>query len=100
MSYVVNGIACRWIIVQLNLVGPLFSVTRTVMGEVSLFFLRNLSISLTHPFPFSKVQRQASTRLREHFSQPLPAPPVQHRNSTGDSEVDDRDRRDIELKQL
>lgn len=46
---------CRFLIVKLNMVGPLLSITRTVGGE---------------------VQRQASSRLREHFSQPLVAAPV------------------------
>ncbi|TFK53774.1 root hair defective 3 GTP-binding protein [Heliocybe sulcata] len=47
--------ASAWIIIKLNLVGPLVQITRTVGGE---------------------VQRQASNKLREHFTQPMLAEPV------------------------
>ncbi|KAH8814531.1 RHD3/Sey1 [Flagelloscypha sp. PMI_526] len=54
-TFLLLSIATGWVIIQLNLAGPLFSVVRTVTGE---------------------VQRQASNRLREHFSQPALEPPV------------------------
>ncbi|CCA76318.1 hypothetical protein PIIN_10313 [Serendipita indica DSM 11827] len=52
-------LGAAWVIFQLNLVGPLYAVGKTVTGE---------------------IQRQVSARLREHFSQPLDtAPPRQPR---------------------
>lgn len=52
-------LGAAWVIFQLNLVGPLYAVGKTVTGE---------------------IQRQLSARLREHFSQPLDtAPPRQPR---------------------
>ena len=44
------GLLSTWVILQLNLAGPLFAIFRTISGE---------------------VQRQASDRLREHFQQPV-----------------------------
>jgi len=52
------ALATAWAIFKLNLVGPLTQVTRTLGNE---------------------VQRQASNRLREHFSQPQLAQPVSTR---------------------
>ncbi|GBE80625.1 Protein SEY1 [Sparassis crispa] len=51
-------IAAAYIIVQLGLVGPLFTLLRTVSTE---------------------IQRQATDRLREHFSQHVHAQPVRSR---------------------
>ncbi|PCH36110.1 root hair defective 3 GTP-binding protein [Wolfiporia cocos MD-104 SS10] len=51
MLLVLAGAA--YVIVQLGMVGPLFQVARTVGNE---------------------IKRQATERLREHFSQPLPQP--------------------------
>ncbi|KAF8520478.1 RHD3/Sey1 [Hysterangium stoloniferum] len=51
----IGALGAAWIIVQLNLVGPLLQVSRTVGNE---------------------IQRQATTRLREHFTQAQLAEPV------------------------
>ncbi|KAG8871574.1 Dynamin-like GTPase that mediates homotypic ER fusion [Serendipita sp. 405] len=56
-------LGATWVIVQLNLVGPLYAVARTVTGE---------------------VQRQASARLREHFSQPVASIPDKPENDIGE----------------
>ncbi|KAG8809387.1 Dynamin-like GTPase that mediates homotypic ER fusion [Serendipita sp. 411] len=56
-------LGAAWVIVQLNLVGPLYAVARTVTGE---------------------VQRQASARLREHFSQPVASIPDKPENDIGE----------------
>ncbi|KAF7305921.1 Protein SEY1 [Mycena chlorophos] len=58
-AFLLIALASAYAIVQLGLVGPLLSITRTVGGE---------------------IQKQASNRLREHFSQPVLTEPV--RNST------------------
>ncbi|KAG8710512.1 Dynamin-like GTPase that mediates homotypic ER fusion [Ceratobasidium sp. 395] len=50
-AFLLMTLASLWIIVQLNLAGPILAVFRSVGGE---------------------VQRQASNRLREHFQQPVP----------------------------
>ncbi|PVF94313.1 root hair defective 3 GTP-binding protein [Serendipita vermifera] len=74
-------LGAAWVIIQLNLVGPLLAVTRTVTSE---------------------VQRQATARLREHFSQPIDtAPPVEPRLTApvAASKVTDEDG-DIELRRL
>jgi len=63
-----------YLIVQLGLVGPLFQVTRTVGNE---------------------VQRQVTTRLREHFSQPL-AEAVRTRPLEGDEVERELRRRKVE----
>lgn len=55
-AFLLLAMATSYIIAQLGLVGPLFQVTRTVGSE---------------------IQRQATARLREHFSQPVLAEPVQ-----------------------
>jgi len=72
----------RYIIVQLGLVGPLMTISTTVMREVTrlsfLVFVLNINLSV------SQVQRQAGSKLREHFSseqvamlnQPMKAQPV------------------------
>ncbi|KAL6300479.1 RHD3/Sey1 [Sparassis latifolia] len=61
-------IAAAYIIVQLGLVGPLFTLLRTVSTE---------------------IQRQATDRLREHFSQPVHAQPVRSRPSPVKYEADE-----------
>lgn len=50
---------------QLNLVGPLYQIIRTVTNEVSKSFLY-----CGHGIDGIQIQRQASNRLREHFAQP------------------------------
>jgi hypothetical protein len=59
-------------VVQLGLVGPLFQVTRTIGNE---------------------VQRQASARLREHFSQPVLTEPIPARVDVKEEEDDLLERR-------
>ncbi|CAK5281294.1 unnamed protein product [Mycena citricolor] len=54
-TFLLLAVASGWVVVQLGLVGPLFQITRTIGGE---------------------VQKQASNRLREHFSQPVLTEPV------------------------
>ncbi|KAJ7121271.1 RHD3/Sey1 [Mycena crocata] len=54
-TFLLIGLATAYAVVQLGLVGPLFQVTRTIGNE---------------------VQRQASARLREHFSQPVLTEPI------------------------
>ncbi|KAF8595084.1 root hair defective 3 GTP-binding protein [Ceratobasidium sp. AG-I] len=49
-AFLVMTLAGLWIVIQLNLAGPIIAVMRTVGGE---------------------VQRQAGNRLREHFQQPI-----------------------------
>ncbi|CCL98665.1 uncharacterized protein FIBRA_00667 [Fibroporia radiculosa] len=56
-------LGAAYVIIQLGMVGPLFQVLRTVGTE---------------------VQRQVSARLREHFSQPVAAPPVRAKRLEGD----------------
>ena len=66
----------RYVIITLGLAGPLFQIVKTVGGE---------------------VQRQAATRLREHFSEPALARPVEARPiSRNHSYSEDSDR---EVKQ-
>ncbi|KIK09981.1 hypothetical protein K443DRAFT_671298 [Laccaria amethystina LaAM-08-1] len=55
-AFLLLAMATSYIIIQLGLAGPLLQVTRTVGSE---------------------IQRQAAARLREHFSQPALAEPVQ-----------------------
>ncbi|KAG9093764.1 Dynamin-like GTPase that mediates homotypic ER fusion [Ceratobasidium sp. UAMH 11750] len=50
-AFLVMCLASLWIVIQLNLAGPILAVFRSVSGE---------------------VQRQATSRLREHFQQPVP----------------------------
>ncbi|KAF7315819.1 Protein SEY1 [Mycena indigotica] len=70
-TFLLIGLASAYAIVQLGLVGPLFSITRTVGGE---------------------IQRQAGARLREHFSQPVLTEPVPVRNRTSSrQEEEDED---------
>ncbi|KAF7966477.1 hypothetical protein HWV62_43561 [Athelia sp. TMB] len=73
-TVLVIGLGAAWITVQLGLVGPLFQITRSVGGE---------------------VQRQASNRLREHFSQPALAEPVRTRRlqEAMDDDIPERDLR-------
>ncbi|KAJ7267584.1 RHD3/Sey1 [Mycena haematopus] len=56
--FLLTFLAAAYAIVQLGLVGPLFQVTRTIGTE---------------------VQRQASARLREHFSTPVLTEPIRVR---------------------
>ncbi|EGN99918.1 hypothetical protein SERLA73DRAFT_180234 [Serpula lacrymans var. lacrymans S7.3] len=63
-AFLLCALGSAYAIVQLGLVGPLIQVSRTVAGE---------------------VQRQASDRLREHFSQPVLAQPIRSRSVDVDS---------------
>ncbi|KAG8814598.1 Dynamin-like GTPase that mediates homotypic ER fusion [Serendipita sp. 399] len=56
-------LGAAWVIIQLNLVGPLYAVTKTVTGE---------------------VQRQITARLREHFSEPIPPLPEKPGNDVAE----------------
>ncbi|KAJ7347098.1 RHD3/Sey1 [Mycena albidolilacea] len=58
-TFLLFGLGAAYFIVQLGLVGPLFQVTRTIGNE---------------------VQRQASARLREHFSTPALTEPIRVRD--------------------
>ncbi|KAJ7873867.1 RHD3/Sey1 [Mycena olivaceomarginata] len=58
-TFLLFFLAAAYFIVQLGLVGPLFQVTRTIGNE---------------------VQRQASARLREHFSTPALTEPIRVRD--------------------
>ncbi|KAH9948961.1 protein SEY1 [Amylocystis lapponica] len=71
-------LASAWVIVQLGLVGPIFQVSRTVGGE---------------------IQRQASTRLREYYSQPAPTQAIR-RNSTRTAVDDDEVKPDVRRMKL
>jgi hypothetical protein len=63
------GLAAAYMIIKLHLVGPLFQITQTIGGE---------------------VHRQATNRLREHFSQPALAEPVRALSKENDrDDVDD-----------
>ncbi|KAG8934733.1 Dynamin-like GTPase that mediates homotypic ER fusion [Tulasnella sp. 418] len=72
-AFLLGAVAVGWVIIQLGLVGPLFQVTKTVTNE---------------------IQRQATDRLREHFSQPQLAPPIsrQSTNASMYTAVDTPDR--------
>ncbi|KAJ6625760.1 RHD3/Sey1 [Mycena sp. CBHHK59/15] len=65
-AFLLVALGTAYAIVQLGLVGPLFQITRTIGNE---------------------VQRQASTRLREHFSEPVLTEPI--RAQTMKEEEDD-----------
>jgi len=67
-TFLIVCLVSAYVIIQLGLVGPLFQVTRTIGGE---------------------VQRQASNRLREHFSQPILAEPVPSHTNGGAFENED-----------
>ncbi|KAJ7497744.1 RHD3/Sey1 [Mycena latifolia] len=54
-TFLLVALGFAYAVVQLGLVGPLFQITKTIGNE---------------------VQRQASTRLREHFSTPVLTEPV------------------------
>ncbi|KAH7927542.1 root hair defective 3 GTP-binding protein [Leucogyrophana mollusca] len=68
-TFLLTALASAYAIIKLGLTGPLIQVSRTVAGE---------------------VQRQASQRLREHFSQPMLAQPVRA-SSVGSDYEEDRD---------
>lgn len=67
-TFLLFGLTAAYLIFQLGLTGPLIQISRTVGGE---------------------IQRQATTRLREHFSEPVVAQPVR----TQPPEEEDRARR-------
>ncbi|KAG6830063.1 Dynamin-like GTPase that mediates homotypic ER fusion [Tricholoma furcatifolium] len=58
-AFLLIALASAYAIVQLGLTGPLFQIARTLGTE---------------------VQRQATARLREHFSEPVLAQPVRERS--------------------
>jgi hypothetical protein len=87
----------RFAIIQLNLAGPLLAVTRTVTGEV-LYSAQTRSSLLTRPL---QIQRQATARLREHFSQPVDtAPPRQPRLAAPVSTRRDGDQEEFEMNAM
>ncbi|KAK0448843.1 RHD3/Sey1 [Armillaria borealis] len=67
-TFLLFALTAAYLIFQLGLTGPLIQISRTLGGE---------------------VQRQATTRLREHFSEPVLAQPVR----TQSPEEEDRARR-------
>ncbi|KAJ6489560.1 RHD3/Sey1 [Mycena vitilis] len=71
-TFLLFGLGLAYAIVQLGLVGPLFQITRTIGNE---------------------VQRQASTRLREHFSTPVLTEPVRAGIKEEEDDNDDLRRR-------
>ncbi|KAG6817484.1 Dynamin-like GTPase that mediates homotypic ER fusion [Tephrocybe sp. NHM501043] len=77
-TFLLIALASAYAIVQLGLVGPLFQVTRTVGNE---------------------LQRQASARLREHFSEPVLAQPVRARSQSAQPEDEDLNE-DLRRRQL
>ncbi|KAF8160733.1 RHD3/Sey1 [Crassisporium funariophilum] len=77
-AFLLVALAAAYIIVQLGLVGPLFQVTRTVAGE---------------------IQRQASSKLREHFAEPVLAQAVAAQPQNGTmSRSPSYSENDMELK--
>ena len=60
----------RYLILRLGLAGPLLQVSKTVAGEVSFQERRSPLGRATDSI--YQIQQQATTRLREHFSQPVP----------------------------
>ncbi|KAG2128946.1 RHD3/Sey1 [Suillus bovinus] len=70
-TFTLMAMVTSYIIVKLGLTGPLFQVSKTVLAE---------------------VQTQATNRMRDHFSQPVPAQPVRarsvrHYDEDGDQEM-------------
>ncbi|KAJ7693445.1 RHD3/Sey1 [Mycena rosella] len=62
-TFLLVALGFAYAVVQLGLVGPLFQITRTVGNE---------------------VQRQASTRLREHFATPVLTEPIRVKEEEND----------------
>jgi hypothetical protein len=102
-TFLLVCLAATYIVFQLRLAGPIMSVGKTVLGEVSLLPL------LLRPETNSQmqVQNQATLKLREHFSEPQLAAPVATRapqrqgstyttNSTLVDEAED----EVELREL
>jgi len=73
-AWLLVALATAYAIIQLGLAGPLLQLTQTVGGE---------------------VQRQATIRLREHFSQPVLAEPVRARPIEEDDTEDEFGRRRV-----
>ncbi|KAF9512544.1 hypothetical protein BS47DRAFT_1054816 [Hydnum rufescens UP504] len=69
-AVLLTTLASAYMIVKLHLVGPLMNITQAIGGE---------------------VRRQATNRLREHFSEPQLASPVtvRNRDSTRSDDTDD-----------
>jgi len=67
-AMLLGALGAAFMIVKLNLVGPLFTISRTVGGE---------------------VQRQVTNRLREHFTQQQLAAPISASNKTSTDHGDD-----------
>ncbi|KAF8973046.1 RHD3/Sey1 [Flammula alnicola] len=79
-TFLLIALAASYIIIQLGLVGPLFQVFRTIGGE---------------------IQRQATARLREHFTEPALAQAVPARSASYSEEIDGSDevRRELRTRQ-
>lgn len=82
-TFLLIALAASYVIITLGLTGPLFQVVKTVGGE---------------------VQRQAATRLREHFSEPALAQPVEarpiSRNNSYSEDTDREVKRELDKRQL
>ncbi|KAF5375608.1 hypothetical protein D9757_008542 [Collybiopsis confluens] len=72
--FLLMAAAAAYLIIQLGLAGPLFSISQTMGAE---------------------VKRQATRRLREHFSEPVLAQAQAHAARTGSTSIEDED---IELR--
>ncbi|KIK63215.1 hypothetical protein GYMLUDRAFT_242260 [Collybiopsis luxurians FD-317 M1] len=68
--FLLMAAAAAYLIIQLGLAGPLFSITQTMGAE---------------------IQRQASQRLREHFSEPVLAQAQAHAARSNSNSIDDED---------
>ncbi len=66
----------RWIIIQLNLAGPLMHVGGSIALEVRhVFGITRLNFLVLGRWltVLTQVKRQTESRLREHFAEPLRA---------------------------
>ncbi|KAJ3734175.1 RHD3/Sey1 [Lentinula guzmanii] len=87
--FLLMAAAAAYLIIQLGLAGPLFSVSQTMGLEASIFYqliLRELKFRL-------QIKRQATQKLREHFSEPVLAQAQAHNaRSHSGSMIEDEDR--------
>ncbi|KAJ3997835.1 RHD3/Sey1 [Lentinula boryana] len=87
--FLLMAAAAAYLIIQLGLAGPLFSVSQTMGLEASIFYqmiLRELKFRL-------QIKRQATQKLREHFSEPVLAQAQAHNaRSNSGSMIEDEDR--------
>ncbi|KAJ3800692.1 RHD3/Sey1 [Lentinula aff. detonsa] len=87
--FLLMAAAAAYLIIQLGLAGPLFSVSQTMGLEASIFYqliLRELKFRL-------QIKRQATQKLREHFSEPVLAQAQAHNaRSHSGSMIEDEDK--------